>query len=152
MVENNGGLRWEHFCEREEGNAHSPPDIHYSKEPNKVKRLMRHPAPSQEPAGKGNTDAAEKNSDGGDSAIPRGQSGRERGSGRLCEVVQGKRKRAASPEYIETHSPVKLLISVFSYSALRFRSQPTRPAPILLRTIAPGAGITGTSLMPMRTR
>jgi hypothetical protein len=28
-----------HHCEREEGNAHSPPDIHYSKEPIKGKRL-----------------------------------------------------------------------------------------------------------------
>jgi hypothetical protein len=67
--------------EREEGNAHSPPDIHYSKEPNKGKRLMRRPSPSQEPAGKTNTDAAEKNSAGDDSAILRGQSGRERGVG-----------------------------------------------------------------------
>jgi hypothetical protein len=77
---------WEQVLRREEGNAHSPPDIHYSKEPNKGKRLLRRPAPSQEPAGKAEADAAEKNSEGGDSAIPRGQSGRERGSGRLCVV------------------------------------------------------------------
>ena len=50
---------------REEGNAHSPPDIHYSKEPNKVKRLMRRPAPSQEPAGETKTYAGENNSAGG---------------------------------------------------------------------------------------
>jgi len=40
VVENNGGLRREHLCEREEGNAHSPPDIHYTKEPTKGKRLQ----------------------------------------------------------------------------------------------------------------
>jgi len=54
-----------HHCEREEGNAHSPPDIHYSKEPNKGKRLMRRRSPSQEPAGKAEAEAAENNSAGG---------------------------------------------------------------------------------------
>ena len=38
VVENNGGLRTG-SC-GEEGNAHSPPDIHYSKKPNKGKRLQ----------------------------------------------------------------------------------------------------------------
>jgi hypothetical protein len=56
VVENNGGLRTG-SC-GEEGNAHSPPDIHYGKEPNKGKRLMRRSAPSQEPAGKTEADAA----------------------------------------------------------------------------------------------
>jgi len=53
--------------EREGGNVHSPPDIHYSKEPTKDKRLMRRPSPSQKPAGKGKTDAAgEQNAGCGD--------------------------------------------------------------------------------------
>jgi len=54
----------ENTFEREEGNAHSPPDIHYGKEPNKGKRLMRRPWPSEEPAGKTEADAAENNSAG----------------------------------------------------------------------------------------
>jgi hypothetical protein len=33
LLRKRGGLRCEHLCGREEGNAHSPPDIHYSKEP-----------------------------------------------------------------------------------------------------------------------
>ena len=66
----------------------------------------------------------------------------------VLEEAVGEEERAVTV----ARSPVKLLISVFSYSVLRLRSQPTRPAPILLKTIAPGAGITGTSLMPMRTR
>jgi len=60
---------------------------------------------------------------------------------RLCGLPPVK-KRAASPDQIGTHSPVKLLISVFSYSVLRLRSQPTSPAPIPPSRTAPGAGIT----------
>jgi hypothetical protein len=63
VVENNGGLGTG-LC-GEEGNAHSPPDIHYSKEPTKGKRLMRRSAPSQEPAGKTQTDAGENNTGAG---------------------------------------------------------------------------------------
>jgi len=84
VIDNNGGLRTG-SC-GEEGNAHSPPDIRYGKEPTKGKRLMRRPPPSQEPAGETEADAAKKQSAGGDSAILRGQSGRERCSGRLYGV------------------------------------------------------------------
>ena len=51
----------ENTFEREEGNAHRPPDIHYSKDPTKGKRLMRPSALSQEPGGKAEADAAKKN-------------------------------------------------------------------------------------------
>jgi len=54
-----------HIC-GEEGNAHSPPDIHYSKKPAKDKRLTRRPSPSQEPPGKAQADATENNSSGGE--------------------------------------------------------------------------------------
>ena len=59
--------RWagNRFVRREEGNVHSPPDIDYSKDPTKGKRLMRRPAPAQEPTAKTEADAAENNSAGG---------------------------------------------------------------------------------------
>jgi len=80
---------WEQVLRREEGNAHSPPDIHYNRKPNKGKRLMYRPAPSQEPAGKAKTDAAKNNSTGGDSAIVRARSGRKRACGFRDTLMRG---------------------------------------------------------------
>jgi hypothetical protein len=62
-------------------------------------------------------------------------------------VFQAKhvRRRKKKGCKLNAHSPVKLvklLMSVFSYSALRLRSQPTSPAPMPPSKIAPGAGIT----------
>ena len=59
MVQNNGGLRTG-SC-GEEGNAHSPPDIHYGKEPNKRKRLMRRSIPAQETGGKAKAEQQDRN-------------------------------------------------------------------------------------------